>query len=375
MPRHPTTKAPAHGELRLHAAEMLVPEGTGIATPRPGRRVALWPGVTAAALALVAGWLLLSWQKGMLQGAPAPVSRVAFRSAATDLSVIFETDVMPLSPEDAVKLNDERPIDVADVQPARPFSVQVGNENKDRFQEAVRCLAQAIYYEAAGEPEEGQRAVAQIVLNRLRHPAFPQTVCGVVYQGSERVTGCQFTFTCDGSLARRPVPSVFARAERYAREALGGRVAASVGTAVNYHADYVVPYWAASLQKVAKIGTHIFYGLRGALGDRSAFRARYDLNAEGTVPLVAPSPTTPDLANPLGALPGAAPPARQPSLAEDLRSGRLLQDGADQGLAPNSERVLEADRARGELAVGGSRLKDQAEKESQPAATPSPPKD
>lgn len=123
----------------------------------------------------------------------------------------------------------------------------------------VQCLAQAIVYEAGLEPLEGRQAVAQVIMNRLRAPAYPKTVCGVVYQGSARRTGCQFTFTCDGSLAR-PVPGQrFADAVALAQDALDGRLPDRVGRATHYHAHYVSPYWAPTLNRVARIGAHIFY--------------------------------------------------------------------------------------------------------------------
>src|SRR5690606_37364832 len=81
---------------------------------------------------------------------------------------------------------------------------------------ALECLTAAIYYEAASESDDGQRAVAQVILNRVRHPAFPNSVCGVVYQGSERATGCQFSFSCDGAMARKPSTTGWARAQRIA---------------------------------------------------------------------------------------------------------------------------------------------------------------
>ncbi|RVQ64758.1 cell wall hydrolase [Croceicoccus ponticola] len=139
---------------------------------------------------------------------------------------------------------------------------------------AQRCLTQAIYYEAGFEPEDGKRAVAQVVLNRVRHPAYPNSVCGVVYQGSNQRV-CQFSFTCDGSLGRRPAAGAWASAERIARDALSGRVEESVGTATHYHADYVVPRWAYSLGKVRQLGSHIFYRFNGGLGSARAFNARY----------------------------------------------------------------------------------------------------
>jgi hypothetical protein len=140
---------------------------------------------------------------------------------------------------------------------------------------ALTCLTAAIYYEAASEPDDGQRAVAQVILNRMAHPAFPKTVCGVVYQGSERTTGCQFTFTCDGSLARRPAAMFWNRAEAVARAALGGFVYASVGLATHYHTFAVHPYWDASMNFLGQIGAHRFYRMQGPAGAAAAFRFAY----------------------------------------------------------------------------------------------------
>src|SRR5205085_1617517 len=154
---------------------------------------------------------------------------------------------------------------------ARPFEVSGGNLDHSR---ALLCLTQAVYYEAAFEPLEGRRAVAQVVLNRLRHPAFPKSVCGVVYQGSGgRV--CQFTFVCDGALYRQPELGAWRQAEQIARAALGGYVDGAVGEATHYHADYVAPRWAPMLAKVAQIGQHIFYRWPGAWGQPAAFTGRY----------------------------------------------------------------------------------------------------
>jgi hypothetical protein len=136
------------------------------------------------------------------------------------------------------------------------------------------CLTQAVYYEAGFEPLEGRRAVAQVVLNRMRHPAFPKSVCGVVYQGS-RSPVCQFSFVCDGALYRRPAAQLWREAELVAAAALSGYVEASVGSATHYHADYVAPYWAPMLSKVAKLGAHIFYRWPGAWGRDAAFTGRY----------------------------------------------------------------------------------------------------
>jgi spore germination cell wall hydrolase CwlJ-like protein len=145
----------------------------------------------------------------------------------------------------------------------------------ETYATAMRCLTQAVYYEAAVEPLQGRRGVAQVVLNRVRHPAYPNSVCGVVYQGSERRTGCQFSFTCDGSLLRQPMAGPWREAQEVARAALAGYVERSVGTATHYHADYVLPYWAYNLGKIGQLGRHIFYRFNGGSGSSRAFTARY----------------------------------------------------------------------------------------------------
>jgi spore germination cell wall hydrolase CwlJ-like protein len=106
--------------------------------------------------------------------------------------------------------------------------------------------------------------VMQVVLNRVARPGYPKTVCGVVYQGAERATGCQFSFTCDGSETRRPEHRGWEQARAEARRALAGRVFRPVGTATHYHTDWVLPYWIGSLDKVALLGHHIFYQPRHA---------------------------------------------------------------------------------------------------------------
>ena len=141
---------------------------------------------------------------------------------------------------------------------------------------SVDCLAQAVYYEARSESEGGQRAVAQVVLNRVRHPAWPGSVCAVVYQGPMRAGGgCQFTFTCDGSLALRPSGAAWDAAQRIATEALGGRSYDPVGLATHYHTSAVFPAWAPRLVKIGVIGSHNFYRLPGLAGAPGAFDEAY----------------------------------------------------------------------------------------------------
>jgi spore germination cell wall hydrolase CwlJ-like protein len=126
-----------------------------------------------------------------------------------------------------------------------------------------RCLEQAVYFEARSEPEEGQAAVAQVVLNRVRSDLYPNTICGVVFQNSHRHLACQFTFTCEGKSLRITEPAAWERARRIAAAVLEGETyLASVGGATHYHADYVRPRWASRLRHADTIGRHIFYQLR-----------------------------------------------------------------------------------------------------------------
>jgi spore germination cell wall hydrolase CwlJ-like protein len=177
-----------------------------------------------------------------------------------------------VAPQTAEALNAARPFAGLPIEPMRPFVLKTDAADQAR---AEHCLAQAVYYEAAREPLRGQQAVAQVVLNRVRHPAYPKSVCGVVYQGAARATGCQFTFACDGSLRFAPQAALWARAEAVARRALSGYVDPDVGSATFYHAAYVAPYWAPSLVKMAQVGQHIFYRWTGAWGEPGAFVGRY----------------------------------------------------------------------------------------------------
>ena len=181
---------------------------------------------------------------------------------------------------DAMKLNAATPAASGYLRVAQPFVFKPTTAEDRR--RALRCLTQGIYYEAALEPTNGQEAVAQVILNRVRDPNYANSICGVVYEGAERTTGCQFSFTCDGALARPPVAWAWSRARLVAERALAGHVAASVGTATHYHADYVHPWWAPSLNKLTQIGAHIFYRWKGVYGEPAAFRQAYS----GREPLI-----------------------------------------------------------------------------------------
>jgi len=174
---------------------------------------------------------------------------------------------------DAHRLNAAMAATAGALRPARPFVFRTSSDADRR--RALRCLTQGIYYEAALESTEGQEAVAQVVLNRVRDPNYPNSVCGVVFQGAERTTGCQFSFTCDGSLAQAPVGWAWERARVVAERALAGHVATRVGTATHYHADYVHPWWSPTLAKITQIGAHIFYRWKGVYGETAAFSQAY----------------------------------------------------------------------------------------------------
>jgi len=178
-----------------------------------------------------------------------------------------------VTPDNALALNLEQPFVTKDPSPATAF---VWRGTELAFARAVDCLAAAAWYEA-GDDVVGQRSVIQVVLNRTRHPSFPGSVCGVVFQGSERKTGCQFTFTCDGALTRKPSLVAWQKARALAQAAISGDVDTSVGTATHYHTDWVVPYWRSSLDKIAQVRTHLFYRWKGYWGMPPAFkRAVFD---------------------------------------------------------------------------------------------------
>jgi spore germination cell wall hydrolase CwlJ-like protein len=232
----------------------------------------------------------------------------------------------PIAPDQALKLNAATPIAPGANPGAAPFVLK---GNAAARAQALTCLASAVYYEAGNQDENGGRAVAQVVLNRVRHPAFPASVCGVVYEGSTRPTGCQFTFTCDGSLNRQPDAEGWRRAMRIAAEALDGSVYAPVGWATHYHADYVVPYWASTMTKNAVVGAHLFYRWAGGWGQPAVFGRAYAGREPNAVALrsaamaaVHVTQALPgSVAQAIKDIPGAQPLKLAPSLRGDKRVG------------------------------------------------------
>ena len=232
--------------------------------------------------------------------------------------------IRQLAPEQALQVNQQIPIAQGPNPSAKPF---VFTGDKAARAQALECLASAVYYEAGSQDDDGERAVAQVVLNRVRHPAFPASVCGVVYQGSTRPTGCQFTFTCDGSMYRQPDAEGWKRAYRIAEAALNGYVYQPVGYATHYHANYVVPYWASTLAKNAIVGAHIFYRWAGAWGHPGAFVKSYAGHEPNAAALrnaalaaehvTAGTPSS--VAEAIKDIPGAEPIKLAPSMRGDKR--------------------------------------------------------
>jgi len=213
------------------------------------------------------------------------------------------------------------------LRPAPPFISRGTSIDHAR---ALECLTTAIYYEAASEPDDGQRAVAQVILNRVRHPTFPATVCGVVYQGSEK-TGCQFSFACDGAMARIPARAAWQRAARVASAALAGSVFAPVGMATHYHTYAVTPNWSRSLVMTGVFGVHFFHRWKGYWGTTAAFRQGYaggepvpgpHARAMPPATLVASLPALP-------AMPATAPPLAVPPQRADAAA--IQRDYAQSG--------------------------------------------
>jgi hypothetical protein len=257
--------------------------------PHRGRRLlALAAAIAVPAMAAPGDWRACEFASAdSAKSAPMP-----FETPGESFpgSAFFYLEDLPDAPSGDLALSDDLPPPIETgahsdaAGPAARSFLEVGS-GLDKAR-ALQCMTMAIYYEAASEPTDGQRAVAQVVLNRVAHPSFPNSVCGVVFQGSERSTGCQFSFTCDGSLTRRPMRASWDRARSVAAAALGGYVYRPIGLATHYHATYVLPYWASSLQNVGTIGLHTFYKWRGLAGRSDAFAARY----RGGEPVAAPHP-------------------------------------------------------------------------------------
>jgi spore germination cell wall hydrolase CwlJ-like protein len=204
---------------------------------------------------------------------------------------------------------------------AQPFRLASGpalNASRD-----VDCLTDAIYYEARGETAAGQAAIAQVVLNRVRHPAFPKSVCGVVFQGAANGVNCQFSFACNGAMRRPRDGAAWARAEQIAARALSGSVMPQVGEATHFHVAGISPDWGPNLARVAQVGLHVFYRFGGHAGAPAMFDGDVKPSAPGSdAPRTVFASMLPGLggdARPSAAYaPPAAAPASAPAAAAPL---------------------------------------------------------
>ena len=308
-------------------------DALGIARPGGAYR-ALMAMAVLVAVALIAAALLANVNRSAKELSFRRHARAQEQTQTPDIAV--PNLVRPMTAEEAIEENQKRGFDAPPDAPAKPFILRADSMSRER---AINCLTQAAYYEAGAEGADGERAVVQVVLNRLRHPGFPSTVCGVVYQGSELPTGCQFTFTCDGSLEREPLGLAWKRARQIATAALAGQVFAGVGHATYYHADYVLPYWADAFAKQVQIGEHIFYRLKGRLGSSEGFSQRYG----GTEP----EPSLPGAQlNPLIQSADLATSLIGPEL---VTTNKLAADAPAVAIADASKQQLWADQQKGTL--------------------------
>ncbi len=301
--------------------------------------------IAAISIALAA----LFWYQAVPGARPSvvkPVAEIGLDPSRFTAPTQAQADLSEEELAAAVALNAAVPIVPGARITAAPFIFDPALPAIDRTR-AEYCLTLAVYYEAGAESSTGQSAVAQVVLNRVRHPLYPQTICGVVFQGSGKATGCQFTFTCDGALARVPSAAGWRRAGVAAAAALSGYVEASVGTATHYHTDWVVPGWRSELVKIAQIGTHIFYRWPGRMGTPPAFGMRYRGGevVSGYGPMMLVMPDGPMLAGDASVQVSAKIDSPAPTDGPSrLRPAPLKADTQRSG--------LRADEERGTLTVG-----------------------
>ena len=304
--------------------------GTPVKTSQAGRK---------AEAAATAGFPLsaqIAVQRGMDAGALAMAARLEADSSdgfskrpegwtTLDLKTAPDLGVGVLNFEEAQRMNAFVPTSNGQIA-ATPFVLKARAAERAR---ALLCLTQAIYYEAALEPTPGQEAVAQTVINRVRHPAFPKSVCGVVFQGSSQLTGCQFSFTCDGSRARPPIEPFWGRAKAVAEKALDGYVMAPAGLSTHYHADYVLPRWGPEMVKIRQFGSQIFYRYPGPLGQPESYRERYG-GGELRVATAGPSPQAILAFKAANGLTPPAAPGTETYTVTDPRTGAVTNRVAGQ---------------------------------------------
>ena len=218
-------------------------------------------------------------------------------------------------------------------QAQRPAAPSVNQREHD-------CLAQTIYYEARGETQRGQLAVAEVVMNRVRSPHYPNSICGVVYQGHERATGCQFTFTCDGSLNQRPRGRAWDRAKRLATAVMLGYTRPITQRATHYHTTAINPVWSAGLVETTKVDSHVFYRFPSG-AERATYREALARRRGAFGGRSAVEPEAPNAAEPEAGAPEAAPEATsaEPDAAAEAAANAPAKPEAEVTAAVEAEEV------------------------------------
>ena len=239
------------------------PEGDPVTLPLWRERSG-WLFVLLAVAAIVA----VLYLSGRIGGGGVATRPHPVAPPADIVPDVLPMELAPVTEDDARAANAKIPLITKDFATPRPFVYAGDGDGRSRARD---CLAAAMLYEA-GDDSKGQLAVGQVIINRARHPAFPKSICGVVFQGSERSTGCQFTFTCDGALSRRYSDAAWTRAQVNADMMMSGLTYPAVALATHYHTDWVRPYWSDSLEKIAIVDTHLFFRWPGYWGTPGAFR-------------------------------------------------------------------------------------------------------
>ncbi len=309
--------------------------------------------------------MLASMQSGGASAPPATAGLPDGTAAAP--GAITPPGVIPapvVDPKMVLPPQSGRPGAFTSFQPGVPASSRLFRASSIDNLRASICLATAIYYEAASESDDGQRAVAQVILNRSRHPAYPKTVCGVVFQGTERGDRlCQFSFACDGSMARTPSRTGWLRARRIAEEALAGYIFAPIGYATHYHTLAVNPSWGPRLVKSAIIGAHIFYRMPSVAGLPQSFARSYGGGEPFPAPKtpiykqLPPAPASPFAVPPSNYAVNAAPaPVAGPAYTPSTPQGVQGQKSAQAAPAPRTPvaNIQPEYRRSGDVLPGGA---------------------
>ena len=213
-------------------------------------------------------------------------------------------------------------------------------KSAERVEDDTSCMAQAIYYESRNESVEGQMAVAEVIANRVKDRRYPDSVCGVVFQGATRTTGCQFTFTCDGAMDRAPRGRHWEQAKTIAAHVMMDLHEQRTGGATHYHATYVDPIWSAGLIKTDRIGAHIFYRFpRGAewVQARAELKRRRNARRGGVIKAAAPADTADLNAASLSVIKASVSPAMVSTSERSITNGAPRLTGLREAQATSQE--------------------------------------